>query len=181
MYGFRNAYGGLINSARVAQHGFSQTLVPAVENSAWQEKHREVAIAAGAAVDAYARYGGTYTLRNAAWITHKVDPVTNWQMSLRDPEQLAPEMVIASVEAAIGRAEQAAADAAQRERGITGLIAAFLRWPSDLREAVGSEPSVQRTAAGVIGIMGQIFVGAIATALATGLVAVVAELWQLVI
>ena len=135
-------------------------------------------MAAGAAASAYRRYGGTCTLRNAAYIMHDVDPVSNWEMSFKDPEQLPPPSVVSSVEAATARARQEAADAAKRERGLTGLIAAFIRWPSDLRAAVGPGHPAQRRAAGLVGFIGQIVVGAIAGALTAGIVAAVAALWK---
>lgn len=107
-----------------------------------------------------------------------IDPVANWEMSLRDPAQLAPETIISAVEAAIGAAAQKAEDARPRERGIVGLIAAFLRWPSELREAVGPGHSAQRTAAGVLGVLAQLVVGIIGSLIATGLVALGVSLWR---
>jgi hypothetical protein len=181
MLTFRNAYVDLVNHARPTGGSyFLPELGPAVDQRTWQSKRAAVAAAAGVAVVAYCRYGGTFTLRNAAYIMNNVDPVTNWEMSLRDPEQLPPQVVVTSVESAIARAKQEAEDAARRERGLTGLIAAFLRWPSSLREAVGPGHSAQRTAAGAIGIVGQVIVGALATALATGLVAAVVAGWRAV-
>lgn len=126
---------------------------------------------------AYPRYGGTFTLRNAAYIMNNVDPVANWQMSIQDPQQLEATTVVSTVEAAISRSRQASVEAAERERGLIGLLAAFLRWPSNLREAVGPDHSAQRTAAGVIGIVGQILVGIVASLLATGLIAGGVALW----
>ena len=98
-------------------------------------------------------------------------------MSLRSPEELSPDIVVSSVEGAIGAARQEAAEAQQRERGLTGFIAAFVRWPSNLREAVGPDNRAQRTAAGAIGVLGQIIVATLATALGTGLVAGAVALW----
>jgi hypothetical protein len=110
---------------------------------------------------------------------NNVDPVTNWEMSLRDPEQLSPQSVVASVESAVARATQEAEDAARRERGLTGLIASFLRWPSDLREAVGPGHPAQRAAAGVIGVFGQVLVAAVGGALSIGLATAAVALWHL--
>ncbi len=180
MMTFRNAYVDLVNCARPRQDVFLLALGPGVDPASWQAKRRAVASAAGTAAVPYGRYGGTLTLRNAAYIMHNVDPVTNWELSLRDTAQLSPEMVVAAVDAAIARARQEADDAAQRERGFTGTIAAFLRWPANLREAVGSGHPAQRTAAGVIGIFGQVLVGALTTALATGLAAGAVAVWRLV-
>ncbi|MBN0042265.1 hypothetical protein JN535_19115 [Cellulosimicrobium cellulans] len=175
---FRTAYIDLVNSSRVSSDGLFKILVPDVPHPQYQDKRRKVALAAGPAALAYSRYGGTYTLRNAAVINHHVNPVANWEMSLRRPEDLTPDMILNSLEGALGSAHQEALEAEQRERGLTGLIAAFLRWPANLREAVGSGNRAQRTAAGAIGIVGQIIVATLATALGTALVAGVAALWR---
>lgn len=119
------------------------------------------------------------TLRNAAYVMNDVDPMANWELSLRDPEQFAPHTLIASVESAIARAKQEAIEATGRERGLTGLIAAFLRWPSDLREAVGPGHPAQLAAASVIGVIGQILVAATGGALSVGIVTGAVALWQL--
>jgi len=71
-------------------------------------------------------------------------------------------------------------EASERERGITGLIAAFLRWPSDLREAVGPGHPAQLVAAGVIGVIGQLVVAAVGGALSIGLAAGAVALWELI-
>ncbi|WP_299956897.1 hypothetical protein [uncultured Modestobacter sp.] len=180
MMEFRNAYVELINHAHAAPTGLTLTVLkaaPGVSQSEWTRLYSEVSQAAGAAASAYPRYGGTFTLRNAAYIMHNVDPVANWQMSIQDPQQLEPTTIVSTVEAAISRSRQASVEAAERERGLTGLLAAFLRWPSNLREAVGPDHSAQRTAAGVIGIVGQILVGIVASLLAAGLVAGGVALW----
>lgn len=185
MRAFREAYVELINSSRPGHvnGSFLTAMVPGsgVTDQRWMRLRSEVATSAGAASRSYPRWGGTFTLRNAAYISHNVDPVANWEMSLRDVEQFPPETVLAAVEAAMATAHQAANEARQRERGLTGLIAAFLRWPSNLREAVGpGGAGVQRTAAGVIGVVGQALVAAVAGALATGLVAAAVALWRAV-
>jgi hypothetical protein len=178
---FRNAYVALINHAHAVPTGLTLTVLetaPGVSHAEWTRLYSETSQAAGAAATAYSRYGGTFTLRNAAYIMNNVDPVANWQMSIKDPQLLEPTTVISTVEAAISRARQASVEAARRERGLTGLIAAFLRWPSNLREAVGPARSAQRTAAGVIGIVGQLLVGIVASLLAAGLIAGGIALWR---
>lgn len=174
---FRSVYVDLLNSSRASSDGLFKTLVPAIPQPEYQAKRRDVALASGPAALAYSRYGGNYTMRNAVVIHHDVNPVANWEMSLRSPEDFSPEMVLSAVEGAIGSARREAVEAEQRERGLTGLVAAFLRWPSNLREAVGPGNRSQRTAAGAIGVVGQIIVATLATALGTGLVAGAAALW----
>lgn len=177
---FRDAYVDLLNSAR-PDNSISMVTVslrPNVDNETWQQKRIRVAQAAGAAALAYSKHGGTFALRNAAYIMHDVDPVTNWEMSLRDPEQLRPEVVVSTVESADARARQLALEAKRRERGVTGLIASFLRWPSNLREAVGPGHRAQRQVAGVIGFLGQILAAALATAIAAAVVAGSVAIWH---
>jgi hypothetical protein len=180
---FRNAYVDLVNHAQPYRENMYATVVlrPDTDHETWQRMRSEVSGAVGMAAAAYSRHGGTMTLRNAAYIMHDVDPVANWEMSLRDPEQMRPESLISSVDSAIARARQLSREAAERERGLTGVIAAFLRWPSNLREAVGSDHPAQRRAAGAIGVVGQILVGAVATAIATGLVAGTVALWRVLV
>ncbi len=160
---------------------FFVKLVPNVPHDEWTKLQTDVATASGAAASAYLANGGaTYTLKNAAFIMNNVNPVSNWMMTLESPDELKPEMVTSAVETAIGVATERLERAKRNERGLVGLIAAFLRWPSTLREAVGDN-AYQRGAASAIGVVGQILVGAIAAALGTGLVAGVVALWQLVI
>lgn len=176
---FRNAYVDLVNHARLDNNGYTLAVLrPNTDSETWQRKRAEVAATAGSAGPIYARYGGTVTFRNAAYVMSDVNIVANWEFSLRDPEQLRPESVISSVEAAIARARQEAKEAAERERGLTGLVAAFLRWPSNLREAVGPGHSAQRAAAGAIGVFGQLVVATVGGALAVGLAAGAVEIWK---
>lgn len=106
-------------------------------------------------------------------------PVANWEMSLRDPEQLSPDTIISSVESAAARATREGVEAGARERGFTGLITALLRWPSDLREAVDLGHPAQLAAAGVIGVIGQLLVAAIG-GLSVGVAAGAVALWKLI-
>lgn len=181
---FRVAFIALVNASKLDQRDFSMfftKLVPNVPHAEWTKLQTDVATAAGAASRAYlSNGGGTFTLKNAAFIMHNVNPVSNWMMALESPDELKPEMVISSVESAIGVATERFERAKQNERGLVGLIAAFLRWPSTLREAVGDN-TYQRSAASAIGVVGQILVGAIAAALGTGLVTGIVALWKLVI
>lgn len=97
---------------------------------------------------------------------------------MRDPDQLPPETVVSAVESAIGLAETRAAEAEEREKGMVGFIAAFLRWPTTLREAVGPDHAAQRRAAGALGVLAQILVGIVASTIAAGVVALIVVLWR---
>lgn len=175
---FHSAYIALINASKRVDEWPQIRFRPRGDEQRWLQLHREVSTAAGAAQWAYARQGGgTFTLRNAAYITNNVNPVSNWIMSIEDPESLKPQMILTAVEATIGGAEQDYEEALLRERGLIGLIAAFIRWPQSLREAVGPGWA-PRTAAGAIGFIGQVVVGTLATALAAGLVALCVWLWN---
>lgn len=154
---------------------FKVQLGPGVSTEEWGRLRTEVAQAAGNALGAYGRHGGRFALRNAAYTVNNVDPVANWEMALNDPEQMKPETVVGAVESAIGNAQRLQSEATERERGITGVVAAFLRWPADLREAVGPGSSAQRRAAGVVGVVAQ---GAVAAALGTALVGTAVLVWH---
>ncbi|WP_288121554.1 hypothetical protein [Microbacterium sp. 69-7] len=149
-----------------------------MSNDTWSKLQRDVAIAAGAAQEAYsANGGGTFTMRNAAHVT-TVNPIANWHFALERPDELKPQMVVSAVDLAIGQARTRYESAIEHERGLVGVIASFLRWPQTLREAVG--PSwTQRTVASTLGVVGQIVVGGVAAALGTALVWGVVELWRL--
>lgn len=92
-------------------------------------------------------------------------------MSLRDPDQLPAQTVVSAVESAIGLAQARASEAEEREKGIVGLIAAFLRWPTTVREAVGPDHAAQRRAASALGVVAQLVVGISASTFAAGVVA----------
>ncbi|MCW2767953.1 MAG: hypothetical protein JWO11_3912 [Nocardioides sp.] len=177
---FQHAYVDLLNSSQSVEGNWGNELGAKVSWEVWQQKLRAVAAAAGAGAESYHRHGGTWSLSSPGFVRNDVDPVANWEMSLSDPDNLPPQRIVTSVEAAIASARRDAEDAAKRERGATGAIAAFLRWPSDLREAVGPDHGAQRAAAGAVGVVLQIFVGTLTTALGAGLIAGVVALAGLV-
>lgn len=182
MMQFRNDYVELLNNATAAQDELWNPALVArggVSAFRWAELRGAVAQAAGPAGTVYERYGGVLSLRAGAYVMHRVNPVINWELSLRDPAQLPPDTVISAADGAIASARHRADEARDRERGLTGLIAAFIRWPVDLREAVGPG-KVQRTAAGTVGVLGQILVGATAGALGVGFVSGAVALWRFV-
>lgn len=176
---FRSAFIELVNASKPTGGDWDlPRLIPNVSNDRWSQLQRDVAIAAGAAQEAYgANGGGTFTMRNAAYMT-TVNPIANWHFALERPDELKPQMVVSAVDLAIGQARTRYESAVEHERGLVGVIAGFLRWPQTLREAVG--PSwTQRTAASALGVVGQVIVGAVAAALGTALVWGVVELWRL--
>lgn len=170
---FHQAYVEMMNCTTVVHDWPSNRLEPKVDNSTWQGRQRVVARAAGAAASAQARYGGLMTLEN---VGRNLNPVMNWEWTLKDPRRFQPSSLVLAVEQAIGVAERQWEESRQRERGLTGLIAAFLRWPQNLREAVGPGRA-QRRVAGALGILGQLLVATVAGALSVGLAAAVVKLW----
>lgn len=174
MTAFRSAFVDLVNHSRQHQELYRPELVRDTDHATWQAKRRATAMAAGAAAEAYSSHGGIHTVTQFGR-SSTFDPVLNWETALKDPEHLSPESVISSVEAAVARALQLSREASLRERGFTGLVAAFLRWPVTLREAVGPG-AAQRTAAGVVGVVGQVVVGLIVTAI----VAAIVQAWTLI-
>lgn len=168
---FRVAFVDLVNNSKPRISGIGTVSAqPALDHEAWGAKRQRVALASGPAASAFTKFGSNLTLRNVVYVMNDINPVTNWEMALKDPEQMSPGTVVSIVEAAFANARRAHEDAVDRERGITGVIAAFLRWPSTLREAVDPENVGQARAAAVLGYVGQVLVGIFASLIATGLV-----------
>lgn len=170
---FRDAYIALLDSSRRVDNWPRDEYVPAVDKDTWAALDQKVAVAAGAAQYAYERQGGgTFTTP-----TDRFNPIANWSRSIQDAEAFKPRDLLTGVEGAIGSAAADCAAAADRERGLVGFIASFIRWPQTLREAVGPGWA-PKTAAGAIGFIGQVMVAALGAALATGIVALCVWLWS---
>lgn len=150
---FREAYIALLKAQRGVPPGGRQSTL------GWLQLREPVASASGPAANAYERHGGGY-----------VNLVANWGDSLTI-SPIKPDEVLSAVDAAIANAERATEIAERRERGVTGVIAAFIRWPSTLREAVDPEHVGQARAAAALGHIGQGLVGVAASLIAYGLVA----------
>lgn len=163
---FRDAFVDLVNNSKPVKDLYFPRLTSAIEAGAWDQKRQRVALASGRATDAYDRHGN-----------QDYNVVSSWELTLDDPTDQKPRTVISAVEAAYATADMRVRQAADRERGITGLIAAILRWPADLREAVGPERVAQARAATAVGVVGQLLVaiigGAVATVLGAGLLWVI--------
>jgi hypothetical protein len=173
--GFLDAFARLMNATRFHRDDWSLDvrLEPMTSEQEWNQLRRATAAASGPAGSAYQNHGALLTLRNAAYITHSVNPVANWEMALREPENLPADWIVNAVEQALGNAGDATDTALDREQGFNGVIASFLRWPADLREAVGPGHRAQSVAAGAIGYIGQTLVAAAGGAMAVGIVALV--------
>jgi hypothetical protein len=140
----------------------------------------EVSVAAGEARRAYGRNDGrTFVVQDGIYLVPNADPMSHWT-SVLDPESdLTPVKVITSLDLSIGRAQERYEDAKRGERGVVGVVSSILRWPSTLRDAVGPS-SAQRRAAQTLGIVGQVLVGAVATAISAAIVQAAVLVWQAV-
>jgi hypothetical protein len=83
-----------------------------------------------------------------------VNPISNWRSSFNPIHSITRGVIEGYCNQLVGRLDQMAVDARLRERGLVGLVAGYLRIPSDVRDAMGPTASraVQRGAfaAGVI-------------------------------
>ena len=89
--------------------------------------------AAGRA-EAAARYAGGLVAFGGGT---PINPISNWRASFNPIHTITPGVIENYCQQLIGRLEQLTTQAQQRERGLVGLIAAFLRFPDDVREAIG--------------------------------------------
>ena len=155
---FRNAYVQLIN-ASIRNDTFPRTSMgPLVDTKDWMALFDAVSRSAGPAGPIYLIYGPIYQTHSGPWVNGAFNPVVGWKTSIDDIEQFPPQTLIAALDGAIARAETESLDSQIREKGITGLIARFIRWPLELREAVGRGAAVQNVAM-TIGFIGQVLVG----------------------
>lgn len=147
---FLEAYGWLLRNSRahVDEEHYSWWQQPTVSAGEWAEGRARVGVAAGGAAAALARFGGSYDL----------DPVAKWSTSLIASHEVGPAEVQACIRAAVGSARRQLEIEQQRERGLTGAVASFIRWPQSVREAVGGSQGQQR-AASVLGLGLQVVAG----------------------
>lgn len=177
---FRNAYVELINASKRDGESLGYpSLVPKGNADEWQRLRQKTSMAAGAAQPAFARRGGGTILMPMGSRMQSIDPIPNWHMAVTSPEEFDPQLIASTVEHVLGGAAVELEKARSNERGLLGLIAAFLRWPDTLRDAVGGSAARQRGVKAV-GIVGQIVVGTISGALATALFAGAVRLISLV-
>lgn len=72
--------------------------------------------------------------------TTTVNPALAWSTLLDTYAIVTPDVVSTVANQAIGRFESLADRAAEREKGLAGFLARFLRFPSSVREAAGMKP-----------------------------------------
>lgn len=157
LFKFRNAYVQLINASVLRDTFPRKSMGPAIDEIKWQALIDEVSRGAGPAGPIYPLYGPIFQTHSGQWINRGFNPVVGWKTSIDDIEQFPPQTLISSLDGAVARAQSEAEDARDRERGLTGFIARFIRWPLELREAVGKGAVIQGAAL-TVGLLGQVFV-----------------------
>lgn len=155
---FRNAYVQLIN-ASIQKDAYPKiSMGPGGDVNEWMLLRHQVSRLAGPAGPIYPHYGPIYQTHSGPWVNSNFNPVVGWETSINDIKQFPPQTLITALDGAITRAETEVCDAREREKGITGLIAKFIRWPLELKEAVGKGSAIQKAAL-TLGVMGQVLVG----------------------
>ena len=162
MLAFRDAFMNFYNASKIIEDWPKKKLVPNIEAQKWVELRLKVAGASGAAGAIYPLYGTLFQTRSAGWAMDNFNPITGWEVCANDCELFPPETLITALEAALSNAEAKVEDAKGREKGFTGLIAGFLRWPQTIREAVGGGVYAQKSAT-FFAVLLQIFTGVIST------------------
>lgn len=157
-----------------------QRLLATVDDGRSDDLINEVSVAAGEARRAYTRNDGrTFAVQDGIYLVPNADPMSHWA-SLFDPDSdLTAMKVITSLDLSLGRAQERFEDAKRGERGFVGVVSSILRWPGTLRDAVGPN-AAQRRAAQTLGIVGQVLVGAAATAVSAAIVRTAVLVWQAV-
>jgi hypothetical protein len=130
---------------------------------------QEVGRLAGGAGRATADAGLSYAL-----IGFEFNPIANWPRAIEGG--LRTGDVLAFCDTAIGRFDQQAEEAREREGGLVGLLARFWRFPTDVREAAGLESPGVRRVAFWGSVAAQVAATLVVTALLGGLSLLVARL-----
>ena len=141
----------------------------------------QVSLAAGAAGEVAQEYGAYMSVQKTGYSpTQTVNPILAWRTSLDAPWLLPPDHVLSVAMSLIGRLDAKYQEAVLRERSLAGRVAAFVRFPMDVREAVGTGTGGLRRVAVGVGILAQLFVAIVGGALAVALVGAVSALFRLI-
>jgi hypothetical protein len=91
-----------------------------------------------------------------------VNPIADWRNSLRPMHPVTPSLIENYCAQLIGDARQKADLARERESGLAGALARFVRFPNDVREAAGLESSAAtQRGAFLLGVIAQVLAGLI--------------------
>ena len=156
---FRGAYVDLLNSCDFRNQKPGTPPTPIVDGETWALLHKTTAETAGAASIFFSDYGIYVATKDHFNFTTHATPSDAWFTSINNPQQVHPSLLIACIESGYGKVSLLAEQARVAEKGIKGIIASFIRWPSDLAEAVGPRHPIQTNVARSIGLLGQVLVG----------------------
>ena len=100
-----------------------------------------VSLAAGRAAGAFQESGMLVAYKPPGTMqTTSVNPALVWSTLLDTYAMVTADLMFTVGNQVVGRFESLAERAAERERGLAGFFARFLRFPSAVREAAGLEP-----------------------------------------
>jgi len=144
---------------------------------------RTVARNAGRALIAASGYEKRIAIQIPGRREQHLDPLHSWQYSLDYPQLLPASAIIDACEGIAGQLEEMEEQARDRESTIIGRIAgwvaAFASLPMEVRRIVADQyPSIGKVAIGA-GILGQIIIGGLASALGAAIVAGLIALYHL--
>lgn len=114
-----------------------------------------VARTAEAAGRAHPALMGGYEME---YLGRRFNPVVDWRTSFARAG-ITPDMVESYVQQLVGKYERDAAEAREREKGLSGLVARIVRFPTDVREAAGLSSKAGQTSAFVAGITVEVIAG----------------------
>lgn len=143
------------------------------------EGYSKLGILAGKAHSAYERHGPLIQSGLPGTLASPQNPLENWAETLNSNRVFNATRLITCLDQAIGKAQHAWTEAERNEKGFTGLVANYLRWPRELREAIEpGNPGLGRVA-NYVGWAINIFLP-IAVAIISGtIVEIIRKKWNL--
>lgn len=142
---FLSAYNEFLECVeRGYEFGYRETwVVRADAQPRANEVMARVALAAGRAAEAFQESGilvaykppGTHPAN-----TTTVNPALVWSTLLDNYVMVTPDLMFTVGNQAVGRFESLAERAEEREGGLAGFFARFIRFPASVREAAGLQP-----------------------------------------
>lgn len=164
---FLTCFSNLIRASSLNDISGYLKIIPKVNHEEWNKILSETAYASGGASESFRKFGNSYRIKSGSQFL-EVNPVDSWWHSLERPGELHPNLVISSVQHAIGKTEKARDRALRTETGFFGLIGRFIRIPESIMESVNPERRVERTTAQIVGYFIQIIGAIVSGYLVTG-------------
>jgi hypothetical protein len=143
---FLDAYGQFVECVQPVTDGFREVwrVRRGMESRASQVMIA-VATAAGRAARAFQASGHLVSYKPpGTWQRTDVNPALVWSTLLDDYPMVTPDLMFTVGSQAIGVLESLRDEQADRETGMAGLLARFVRFPSRVREAAGLEARTLR-------------------------------------